>query len=185
MNALFSKIGDWDQLSHESKISVVRMSRREGLSAKDLGELLNCSRSAICGFAYRNKIKMADAATSVAVAAAANKAHTIKRKRGRRSRDFDHKMAFRLDQSLRAKAKKKSVKAVFSPDHPANRNALLLTLVELEDHSCRWPIEVGSTTRYCGCTKADASKSYCAAHKALSNGTWVAPQDETPIGGTS
>lgn len=185
MNVFYANLGEWSSLSHESKIAVVRMSRRDGISAEALGDMLGCSRSAICGFAFRNNITMADAPTSVAVAAAAHKAHTIKRKRGRKSRDFDHKMAFRRDQALQTEAKKRSLKAVFAPDHPANRNALLLSLVELEDQSCRWPIEVGSTTRYCGCTKADASKPYCTQHCALSNGTWVAPQDETLNGGTS
>lgn len=185
MNVFYAKLGNWKSLSHESKIAVVRMSRRDGIPAEALGKMLGCSRGAICGFAARNKIRMADASTSVAVAAAADKAHTITRKRGRKSRDFDHKMAFRRDQALQTEAKKRSLSAVFAPDHPANRNALLLSLVELEDHSCRWPIEVGSSTRYCGCTKADASKPYCAQHRALSNGTWLAPKDEKPNGGTS
>jgi hypothetical protein len=183
MNALFSKIGDWDELSHESKVAVVRMSRRERISAKQLGDLLNCSRSAICGFAYRNKIKMADSPAAVEVAAATNKAHQVRRKRGRPSRDQEHKMAFRFGRAGR-KVTENPAKDAFKPDHFANRHALLLPLVELEARDCRWPIVTGLTTRYCGCRTVRASKAYCAEHQALSKGTWVAPQEDWPIGGT-
>lgn len=41
-----------------------------------------------------------------------------------------------------------------------------ITLMELNENTCRWPVGDVSPFLYCGCEPADGS-SYCAAHRAL------------------
>lgn len=46
-----------------------------------------------------------------------------------------------------------------------------VALLDLRDHHCRWPFDAADgSTRFCGCSKADPTTSYCAEHLTMSAG---------------
>ncbi len=56
-------------------------------------------------------------------------------------------------------------KAIASPVWAANPEATTLGLLDLIEHTCRWPLGA-NPTRFCG-EHTEPDKSYCKAHCAI------------------
>ena len=139
----------------------------QGKSARQVGEILKCSRNAVIGKVHRMKlVKRKPKAVKVAIKAI--KAATPKGNNGTAGKSRGMVEAVR-------KAREQQVKP---PNFPQPASSYLLTgtawsalpdttpysLEDLPRDGCRWPIGDAPPYTFCGC-KAQDKSSYCAAHK--------------------
>ena len=140
----------------------------QGKSARQVGEILKCSRNAVIGKVHRMKL-VKRKPKDVKVAIKAIKAETPKGNNGTAGKSRGMIEAVR-------KAREEQVKP---PNFPQPASSYLLTgsrwsalpdttpysLEDLPRDGCRWPIGDAPPYTFCGCQAQDKS-SYCAAHKA-------------------
>ncbi|MFT6658851.1 GcrA family cell cycle regulator [Maritalea sp.] len=185
MNAILAQLPPWKTLQKASKLAVINIMDRDGISAGQVAEQLGCSRNAILGFKHREKLKTGEICIVAEAAVASEKATTIKKKRGQVDASLRHKLLYRFDPEKQAASAQQNTKVgvlkAITMGHYANRHALLITFMELDARSCRWPIETGMSTRFCGLDTGVASETYCREHSMLAKGTWKAPVDDWPI----
>ena len=152
----------WDNMRSETKSAVIRIGYRQGVTITQLAERFGCSRGAIAGHADRKKIYAPNGKVAARVAAAEAKAHKVKRLPGAKDNGVLHGLRFVTDPAKLAAAEKRleesGVLKAFEPD-PVET---YVSMMELTDSHCRWPIDVNGKTMFCG-KLPNEGEIYCPA----------------------
>jgi GcrA cell cycle regulator len=166
----------------EAKVALLKQMIAEGAFRSDIARALGVTRSAVIGKAKRLGLSLAGSAGEAARAAAAKRWSA--RSRRKRCRNAPMSEMLVTDSGLRVKAEnghprlRKRRRAADTAKPEKTPAPLMLTLLELEPHSCRWPF--GDPDRrgfgFCGHAQAEGS-SYCAAHRDISVGAAEAPDE--------
>ncbi|MCZ4274017.1 GcrA family cell cycle regulator [Maritalea porphyrae] len=166
----------WDDMDKDTKVSIVNISRRAGISAAALGTKLGCSRNAILGFVDRNKLQMAEPAMASRMAGARTKTK-VRTTRGRKDTNLEHRLQHKFSEKSQQVSAEKQEQGLFDcvkDTAPHNQDALFVTMMDLKNHHCRWPIERDGKTYYCGHDNGEGKSSYCETHTkhATLQGGW-------------
>jgi GcrA cell cycle regulator len=167
----------------EAKVALLKQMIAEGAFRSDIARALGVTRSAVIGKAKRLGLSLAGSAGEAARAAAAKRWSA--RSPRKRCRKADVSETLVTDSDPRAKAEignprlRKRRHAAESARPEKTPAPLMLTLLELTPHSCRWPF--GDPDRrgfgFCGHAQAEGS-SYCEAHRDISVGAAEAPDTQ-------
>lgn len=134
---------------------------REGKSASEIGAHFGVSRNAVIGLVHRNKelreigFKRSPGPQNIEKVRAISVAAT----RGKNVRGGKVSVN-------RLKAVAPPIEAPEPVDAPEPRN---LTLMELTERTCRWPVNDGGPFLFCGC-EAGLDRPYCDFHTELAKG---------------
>lgn len=171
--------------SDETRARAKHLYLVDGLSAGLVSEAMAkefkrpLSRSAVIGLLYRMGVKRGEAAkprvekerimpkrkarplpppgSSSMVAG-----QPVTPKKGSSAKKKNGQPAFSQLTGLRVVAE---VKPGYFPPEPVAREPLRVTLMELESHSCRWPVTPAAPFFFCG-HRAEAGGPYCRDHMA-------------------
>lgn len=127
---------------HPERLETVRTMAREGSSATEIGELLQCSRNAVIGAAHRNRIHLR-------VASGTPRPPKIRQR----------KPAVHAPRPLPIEKPEPPP----APSQPCD-------LLELTNYSCRWILSPdGPPYLFCGALDADldGGRPYCRAHSRM------------------
>jgi GcrA cell cycle regulator len=168
----------------EAKVALLRKMIAKGAFRSDIARALGVTRSAVIGKAKRLGLSLPGSAGEEARAAAARRWSA--RSRAKRCRKANASVMLVTDSDPQVKAEIGNPRlgqrrhAADNATTPETRRApLMLTLLELTPHSCRWPF--GDPDRpgfgFCGHARAKGS-SYCEAHRDISVGAAEAPDKQ-------
>jgi len=153
----------WHQMQKETKIAIVSLSRRAGLSASQIATKLGTGRGAILGFAYREGLATSEPKLSGQVASAQTKTK-VKRKRGAGDKHLEK----RLQKQISSEPKDLPAdevglrQALTSFDPLAKDIGSYVKPSECNEHQCKWPFDVDGKTMYCG--RPVETGFYCGPH---------------------
>lgn len=148
---------------HTNNIGKIADMLREGWTARQIGAHFGVSRNAVIGVVHRNPVlreigfKRSPGPQNIEKVRAISVAAT----RGKSVRGGKVSMN-------RLKAVAPPIEAPEPVDAPEPRN---LTLMELTERTCRWPVgeATGEHQRFCGC-EADLDRPYCDFHTGTAKG---------------
>lgn len=146
---------------HTNNVEKIADMLREGKSASEIGARFGVSRNAVIGVVHRNPVL---------------REIGFARKQGRQNIEKVRAISVAATRGKNVRGGKVSVnrlKAVAQPieapepvDAPEPRN---LTLMELTERTCKWPVNDGGPFLFCGC-EADFDRPYCDFHTELAKG---------------
>ena len=188
----------------ESKVALLKQMIAAGALRSEIARTLGVSRSAVIGKAKRLGLALAGSAGEEARAAGAKRWSATCGPKQYRNSDASGHRVFPMSASSRG-SREHPTSELLDPNadprpgvEPGHGNRLrkrtdasetatpettpaplMLTLLELEPHSCRWPF--GDPDRpgfgFCGHAQAEGS-SYCEAHRDISVGAAEAPDTQ-------